>query len=114
MPHLCDFFRARICAMILMRRQLGVIAVRMQWARLKASIALHLQRKLPLGLSARAVLSGPQHPLADACDSEDGHPALVAIFFALRSSERHGACMPVIPHSIELGIYVSTVRQRGD
>jgi IS5 family transposase len=72
-----DFFRARIDAMIDMRHPLAVLATRMPWAQMEASIAPHLQRKPRTGRhSVVPDLFGTTLQIAGAGVSPAGRPRL--------------------------------------
>ena len=72
-----DFFRARIDAMIDMRHPLAVLATRMPWAQIEASIAPHLQRKTRTGRhSVVPDLFGTTLQIAGAGVSPAGRPRL--------------------------------------
>ena len=72
-----DFFRARLDQMIDMRHPLAVLATRMPWARIEASVApLFAHRARPGRVVADADLFGTSAELVGAGVSNAGRPRL--------------------------------------
>lgn len=85
-----DFFRARLDSMIDMRHPLAVLATRMPWSQIEASLAPLLAHKDRSGRMVQdADLFGPTVHLAGAGLSNAGRPRLalrlmVALLYAVR------------------------------
>ena len=72
-----DFFRARLDQMVDLRHPLAVLASRMPWSQIEASIAPLLQRKARTGRHAVGEdLFGPTAELVGAGVSAAGRPRL--------------------------------------
>ena len=72
-----DFFRARIDAMINLNDPLAVLAIRLPWAQIEASLAAKFERRMRAGeLLEGQDLFGPTAVLAGAGTSNAGRPKL--------------------------------------
>lgn len=85
-----DFFRARLDSMIDMRHSLAVLATRMPWATIEASLAPALAHKDRDGRIVQdADLFGPTAQLAGAGLNNAGRPRLAARLMVVRLYLKH-------------------------
>lgn len=86
-----DFFRARLDQMIDMRHPLAVLATRMPWARIEASVApLFAHRARPGRVVADADLFGTSAELVGAGVSNAGRPRLPIRLMVARGHRQLG------------------------